>query len=214
MRQPPSRRPPAAYLAGPEVFLPDAAEIGRRKKELCRRHGFEGLYPLDAPAPRPPAGGPFPRPGRFRGMPAPARGGPRRHLTESMYHREKTAMPTVDYFLKIEGIPGESTDIKHPNEIAVEAWSFGESDPGADTGASGAGAGKVALRDFHFAAAVSKASPRLIAACAEGQRLKSAVLTCRKSAGLQIEFPVLKFPDGRATAYETGPPGSRGVMPR
>jgi nucleoside 2-deoxyribosyltransferase len=35
------------YLAGPEVFLPDAAEIGRRKQELCVAYGFEGLYPLD-----------------------------------------------------------------------------------------------------------------------------------------------------------------------
>ncbi len=57
MRQPPSRRPLAAYLAGPEVFLPDAAEIGRRKKELCRHHGFEGLYPLDAEVPPEPAAG-------------------------------------------------------------------------------------------------------------------------------------------------------------
>jgi nucleoside 2-deoxyribosyltransferase len=35
------------YLAGPDVFLPDAIEIGRRKLELCRRHGLIGLYPLD-----------------------------------------------------------------------------------------------------------------------------------------------------------------------
>ena len=35
------------YLAGPEVFLPDAIEIGRRKRQLCTQHGFEGLYPLD-----------------------------------------------------------------------------------------------------------------------------------------------------------------------
>ena len=35
------------YLAGPEVFLPDAAEIGRRKVELCARHGLTALYPLD-----------------------------------------------------------------------------------------------------------------------------------------------------------------------
>jgi nucleoside 2-deoxyribosyltransferase len=35
------------YLAGPDVFLPDAVEIGRRKVELCRRHGLTGLYPLD-----------------------------------------------------------------------------------------------------------------------------------------------------------------------
>jgi nucleoside 2-deoxyribosyltransferase len=35
------------YLAGPEVFLPDAVDIGRRKVELCARHGLIGLYPLD-----------------------------------------------------------------------------------------------------------------------------------------------------------------------
>ena len=35
------------YLAGPDVFLPDAREIGRHKAELCARHGCTGLYPLD-----------------------------------------------------------------------------------------------------------------------------------------------------------------------
>jgi nucleoside 2-deoxyribosyltransferase len=35
------------YLAGPDVFLPDAVDIGRRKVELCTRHGLTGLYPLD-----------------------------------------------------------------------------------------------------------------------------------------------------------------------
>jgi len=35
------------YLAGPDVFLPDAVEIGRRKAEICARHGLIGLYPLD-----------------------------------------------------------------------------------------------------------------------------------------------------------------------
>jgi nucleoside 2-deoxyribosyltransferase len=35
------------YLAGPDVFLPDAIAIGRRKKELCAQYGFEGLFPFD-----------------------------------------------------------------------------------------------------------------------------------------------------------------------
>ena len=35
------------YLAGPDVFLPDAVEIGRRKAAICARHGMTGLYPLD-----------------------------------------------------------------------------------------------------------------------------------------------------------------------
>jgi len=36
------------YLAGPEVFLHAAAEIGDRKKQLCDQFGFIGLYPADA----------------------------------------------------------------------------------------------------------------------------------------------------------------------
>src|SRR3954447_15463978 len=35
------------YLAGPDVFLPDAVDIGRRKVELCARYGLTGLSPLD-----------------------------------------------------------------------------------------------------------------------------------------------------------------------
>jgi len=35
------------YLAGPDVFLPNAIEIGRQKVQLCERYGIIGLYPLD-----------------------------------------------------------------------------------------------------------------------------------------------------------------------
>jgi nucleoside 2-deoxyribosyltransferase len=35
------------YLAGPDVFLPDALDVGRRKVDICARHGLIGLYPLD-----------------------------------------------------------------------------------------------------------------------------------------------------------------------
>ncbi len=38
---------PQIYLAGPEVFLPNAAEVGLRKKVLCQEFGFVGLFPLD-----------------------------------------------------------------------------------------------------------------------------------------------------------------------
>lgn len=39
-----------AYLAGPEVFLADAAAIAAAKQALCTRHGIEGLAPLDEEA--------------------------------------------------------------------------------------------------------------------------------------------------------------------
>ena len=35
------------YLAGPEVFAPNAIELGVRKKALCQHYGFEGIFPLD-----------------------------------------------------------------------------------------------------------------------------------------------------------------------
>jgi len=35
------------YLAGPEVFLPNALDIGASQKLLCQQYGYEGLFPLD-----------------------------------------------------------------------------------------------------------------------------------------------------------------------
>jgi len=40
-----------AYLAGPDVFLPDPVAMGRRKKEICAPYGLEGVFPLDAELP-------------------------------------------------------------------------------------------------------------------------------------------------------------------
>jgi nucleoside 2-deoxyribosyltransferase len=33
------------YLAGPDVFLPDSADVGRRKQAICSAHGLVGHYP-------------------------------------------------------------------------------------------------------------------------------------------------------------------------
>ena len=38
-------------------------------------------------------------------------------------------MAAFDYFLKLDGIPGESVDAKHKGEIDVLSWSWGESQP-------------------------------------------------------------------------------------
>ncbi|WP_338663069.1 nucleoside 2-deoxyribosyltransferase [Pararoseomonas sp. SCSIO 73927] len=35
------------YLAGPEVFLPDAGALADAKRALCARHGATGIFPLD-----------------------------------------------------------------------------------------------------------------------------------------------------------------------
>lgn len=38
---------PRIYLAGPEVFLPHAKDVGAEKARLCAEAGFEGCFPLD-----------------------------------------------------------------------------------------------------------------------------------------------------------------------
>ena len=40
-------QPQRVYLAGPEVFLCNAKEVGEHKKALCRKYCFEGVFPLD-----------------------------------------------------------------------------------------------------------------------------------------------------------------------
>ena len=36
------------YLAGPDVFFPNAMEIGQEKKRICSTYNMEGVFPLDA----------------------------------------------------------------------------------------------------------------------------------------------------------------------
>jgi nucleoside 2-deoxyribosyltransferase len=42
------------YLAGPDVFLPDAEGMAAAKKRICAAHGLEGVFPTD-PRPDPAA---------------------------------------------------------------------------------------------------------------------------------------------------------------
>lgn len=35
------------YLAGPEVFLPNALDMGTRKRAICAEFGMDGVFPLD-----------------------------------------------------------------------------------------------------------------------------------------------------------------------
>jgi type VI secretion system secreted protein Hcp len=113
----------------------------------------------------------------------------------------------VDYFLKIKGIEGESTDDKHKNEIDVLSWSWGESQTGSAASGGGSGAGKVTMQDFTFVMKVNKASPKLIKACATGEHIAEAVLVCRKAGKGQQEFLTIKLSDCLVTSFQTGGSG-------
>ena len=84
-------------------------------------------------------------------------------------------MAAVDYFLKIDGVDGESTDDKHKGEIDIESFSWGVTQTAPRSFGGGGGTGKAQFHDFTFTKAVSKASPVLFQACASGQHIKQAV---------------------------------------
>ena len=113
-------------------------------------------------------------------------------------------MAQVDYFLKIDGIEGESRDDMHKGEIAIDSWTWGETHP-ASPGATGGGGGHVTINDFTFTMRLSKASPKLFLACAEGDHIKVAWLTARQGGGSKGEDYFLKwsFSDLVVSSYQT-----------
>ena len=112
-------------------------------------------------------------------------------------------MAAIDYFLKLDGISGESKDSKHKGEIEVLSFSFGENQSGSGAGGGG-GAGKVQMSDFSFTARISKASPQLFLHCAQGKHIKQAFLTARKAGGSQQEYLKIKLNDVLVSSYALG----------
>jgi type VI secretion system secreted protein Hcp len=110
---------------------------------------------------------------------------------------------SVAYYLKIDGIEGESQDDKHKNEIDVETWSWGETNSGDAAYRGGEGAGKVSAQDFHFVMKVNKSSPKLMEACAAGEGIKKAVLTATKAGKTAQDYYKITLNDFIVSSYTT-----------
>jgi type VI secretion system secreted protein Hcp len=122
-------------------------------------------------------------------------------------------MALVDYFLKIDGIQGESQDSKHKNEIEIESFSWGAHQAGTASAGGGMGAGRVQMQDFNFVMRVNKASPKLMLSCANGEHIKSAILVCRKAGKEQQEYLKVTFTDLLISSYTTNGTGAADVIP-
>jgi type VI secretion system secreted protein Hcp len=96
-------------------------------------------------------------------------------------------MAAVDYFLKIDGIPGESVDSKHRNEIELLSFSWGATNTAQVT--SGRGGGRVTFQDFEFSKLFDKASPQIFLKCVNGAHITSMTLTARKSSNSEVANP-------------------------
>jgi type VI secretion system secreted protein Hcp len=112
-------------------------------------------------------------------------------------------MANVDYFLKLDGIEGESQDAKHAKEIDVMSFNWGEKQTGTSYQGGGSGSGKVQMNDFNFTMTVNKATPKLLLYCANGQPIKTAILTCRKAGKDQQEYYKITMTDLLVSSYHT-----------
>ncbi len=115
-----------------------------------------------------------------------------------------------DCYLKLDGIPGESTAEGMAKQIGVYSFSWGASAPASvSSGAGGIAASKVNISSFSFMKQVDKASVPLFQACCEGKHIKEAVLTLRKQTGTAQEgFLIYTLKDVMVESVQTS--GSSG----
>ena len=121
-------------------------------------------------------------------------------------------MAIADIHLKLGDIKGESTDDKHKDEIDVESWSWGASNPALTVG-TGSGSGKVSFSDLNFVHKIDKASPNLWKACASGEHIKEATLTSAKQGKGPQDFMIVKLSDVMITSVSLAGSANGGSVP-
>jgi type VI secretion system secreted protein Hcp len=102
----------------------------------------------------------------------------------------------VDYFLKLDGIQGESQDEKHKNEIQVLSWSWGAANVSSVAGTGGSGAGKVDMSDVSMMLNFDKSTPKFFKSVCAGTHIASGTLSAIKAGGngkpyLKVDFKEL-----------------------
>ncbi|MBM3880012.1 MAG: type VI secretion system tube protein Hcp [Verrucomicrobia bacterium] len=113
-----------------------------------------------------------------------------------------TAWAAFDAFLQIDGIPGDATDAAHRGQIVVQAFSASVSSaPAHELGARGAAA-RATFGPLRVIKLLDPASPRLWAACAQGQTLKSAVIECVRPTTDRLRFYRIELTEVRVVRLE------------
>jgi len=106
-------------------------------------------------------------------------------------------MAQLDYFIKIDQIPGESTDEKHKDEIEVLSYSFGmkHGDAGSSSTGGARTAGRIAHKPFDFVKVTDKASAKLLEKCCNGTHIPKAVFTAHRATDQKQKYLQIDFTD-------------------
>ena len=107
--------------------------------------------------------------------------------------------PSADIFLAIDGIPGDSTDAQHKNQISIESFAVLAKRPSTRT------TGAVRFSGLRLDKVYDVSSPRLLSAATSGRHLKSATVTFSTGsdpAGTNVL--TYKLSDVAVSSYEQG----------
>ena len=122
-------------------------------------------------------------------------------------------MAKSDIHIKLGDIKGESTDDKHKDEIDVESYSWGASNPGSMSHGGGGGTGRVSFSDLTFVHRVDKASANLWKACATGEHIKEATMSSAKQGKGPQDFLIFKMNDILITSVSLSEANGTGSVP-
>ncbi|MGH9590229.1 MAG: Hcp family type VI secretion system effector [Terracidiphilus sp.] len=114
----------------------------------------------------------------------------------------------VDYFLKLDGIDGESQDDKHKNWIQLLSWSWGGSQTSSVSGTGGSGAGKVNLQDISITTHLDKATPKLFKSMCTGTHTPTGHIECVKAGADSKPYLKIDLKEVFVSSLQTG--GSSG----
>jgi type VI secretion system secreted protein Hcp len=92
-------------------------------------------------------------------------------------------MADTFFFMKLDGIDGESQDTDHSGEIDILSYNEGIQNAGSYDAGTGGNTGKAYFPDLTFTKYVDKSSPTLRQYCALGTSIDKATLSCNKQAG-------------------------------
>ncbi len=100
-----------------------------------------------------------------------------------------------DFFIKLDGIPGESKDSKHSGQVDVLSWGYAVSQSSSSHIGGGGGVGKANFSELVFTHYVDKSTPNLMQYCASGKHVPSVELSCCKVGGGQQEYMKVTLTD-------------------
>jgi type VI secretion system secreted protein Hcp len=127
--------------------------------------------------------------------------GPRRSQPDrppTLAEALRTVATGTSFYLKLPGVPGESTDPGHVDQIGVKSIAWGV----VNTPVSSGGSGKGVFDAVEIEKDLDASSPKLMKAAAASTTFPTAVVLGDKTASTTIQYFELDLTDVKVTSFK------------